>query len=288
MVCHATYKNKDSAWVFPNDVEEKDGKYYQISNGLDVTMGAIESMSKSKKNVIDPEEIIKSYGSDSARWFMLSDSPPERDINWSDSGIHCSWRFCQKIWTTITSNLSILNNKNITPLNQDSSENALMLLQSTHQSLDAVTKSIENFQMNVGVAKIYELINHISKFKVFDENDKKALKDTLIILMRRIEPMVPHLAEECWYLCGNSNSLSLEPWPDVDEKYLVKETVKVVIQVNGKRRAEIETKIEASEEEVMKEVKNIKSVNDQIQNSVIVKKIFVPNKILNIVISKNE
>ena len=142
--------------------------------------------------------------------------------------------------------------------------------------------------MNVGIAKIYELINHISKFKVFDENDKQALKSSLIILIRIIEPMVPHLAEECWNLSGNSKSLTSEPWPDVDQKYLVRETVKVVIQVNGKRRAEVETKVEASEEEVMKEVENIKSVNEQIQNSVIVKKIFVPNKILNIVISKNE
>tara|TARA_Y100000741_G_C17775882_1_gene363591 strand:- start:180 stop:476 length:297 start_codon:yes stop_codon:yes gene_type:complete len=98
--------------------------------------------------------------------------------------------------------------------------------------------------------------------------------------------MVPHLAEECWNLCGNSVSLTAEPWPDVDEKYLVKETVKIVIQVNGKRRAEVETKVEASEEEVMKEIENIRSVNEQIQNSIIVKKIFVPNKILNIVISK--
>ena len=245
-------------------------------------------MSKSKKNVIDPEEIIKSYGSDSARWFMLSDSPPDRDINWSDSGIQGSWRFCQKIWSTITSNLSILTDENITLFNQDISKNAIMLLQNTHQSLDAVTKSIENFQMNVGVAKIYELINHISKFKVFVENDKSALKASLKILIRIIEPMVPHLAEECWNLCGNSKSLTLEPWPDVEEKYLIKDTVKIVIQVNGKRRAEVETKVEASEEEVMKEVEKIKSVNEQIQDSVIVKKIFVPNKILNIVISKNE
>jgi leucyl-tRNA synthetase len=285
MVCHATYKNKDNVWVFPNDVEEKDGELYQISNGLEVRKGAIESMSKSKKNVIDPEEIIKSYGSDSARWFMLSDSPPERDINWSDSGINGSWRFCQKIWSTITSNLSILRDKDITIYNQDSSKNAQMLLQNTYQSLDAVTKSIENFQMNVGVAKIYELINHISKFKVLDEDDKSALKVSLKILIRIIEPMVPHLAEECWNLCGNSKSLTLEPWPDVDEKYLVKDTIKIVIQVNGKRRAEVETKAGASEEEVMKEVEKIKSVNELIQSSVIIKKIFVPNKILNIVIS---
>ena len=286
MVCHATYKNTEGAWVFPNDVQENDGKFYQVSNGLSVTMGSIESMSKSKKNVIDPEEIIKSYGSDAARWFMLSDSPPERDINWSDSGIHGSWRFCQKIWTTITSNITLLSEKNSKFDQANYTENALTLLQKTHQSLDAVTKSIENFQMNVGVAKIYELINHISKFKVVDENDKTALKNSLKILIRIIEPMVPHLAEECWNLCGNSKSLTLEPWPTVDEKYLMKETVKVVIQVNGKRRAEIETKVGINEEEVMKEISNIKSVNELIQGSVIVKKIFVPDKILNIVISK--
>ena len=120
---------------------------------------------------------------------------------------------------------------------------------------------------------------NISKFKVLDEDDKSALKASLIILIRIIEPMVPHLAEECWSLCGNSKSLTSEPWPDVDEKYLVKDTVKIVIQVNGKRRAEVETKVEASEEEVMKEVKNIKSVNEQLQNSVIIKKIFVPNEL---------
>ena len=287
-VCHATFKNKDGAWVFPSDVEEKNGKYYQISSGLDVTMGANESMSKSKKNVIDPEEIIKNYGSDSARWFMLSDSPPERDINWSDAGIHGSWRFCQKIWATITSNIKILNDKNVNLGQKDGSPDAIRLLQKTYQSLDAVTRSIEGFQMNVGVAKIYELINHISKFRVTEDSEKNALSISLKILIRIIEPMVPHLAEECWSLCGNNSSLASEPWPDIDEKYLLKETVKIVIQINGKRRAEIETKIGASEDDVMEQIKSIKSVNDQMKNSTVIKNIFVPNKILNIVISKDE
>ena len=288
MVCHATFKNKDGAWVFPSDVEEKNGKYYQISSGLDVTMGANESMSKSKKNIIDPEEIIKNYGSDSARWFMLSDSPPERDINWSDAGIHGSWRFCQKIWATITSNIKILNDKNVNLAQKGGSPDAIRLLQKTYQSLDAVTRSIEGFQMNVGVAKIYELINHISKFRVTEDSEKNALSISLKILIRIIEPMVPHLAEECWSLCGNNSSLASEPWPDIDEKYLLKETVKIVIQINGKRRAEVETKIGASEDEVMEEIKSIKSVNDQMKNSTVIKNIFVPNKILNIVISKDE
>tara|TARA_Y100000816_G_C26102160_1_gene584477 strand:- start:960 stop:3413 length:2454 start_codon:yes stop_codon:yes gene_type:complete len=286
MVCHATYKNKSGAWVFPNDVEEKGTQLTQISTGLDVTMGAVESMSKSKKNVIDPEEIIKNYGSDSARWFMLSDSPPERDINWSDAGIHGSWRFCQKIWTTITSNIDLLNDGNIDIAREIKSEKSKKLLKVTHQSLDAVTNSIERFQMNVGVAKIYEFINHISKYKIDAEDDKIALKIALKILIRIIEPMIPHLAEECWSLCGNSTSLANQPWPDIDSKYLTEETVSFVIQVNGKRRAEVESSIGASEEDIMKEIKKIKSVNEQLEKSTIIKKIFVPNKILNIVTQK--
>ncbi len=286
MVCHATYKNVNGDWVFPNDVDERNGKLYQISNGLDVNMGSSESMSKSKKNVVDPEEIIKSYGSDSARWFMLSDSPPERDINWSDSGIHGSWRFCQKIWNTILDNIDLLKDENDSENEDDYSEKSKLLLQKTYHSLDAVTNSIEKFQINVGVAKIYELINHISKFNCDLEDEKRALKSSLKILIRIIEPMIPHLAEECWSLCGNKTSITLEPWPKIDKKYLVVENVTIAIQVNGKRRAEVEVKLNADEDDIMNEIKKIKSVNELIENSKIVKKIYVPNKILNIVINK--
>ena len=244
-------------------------------------------MSKSK-NVIDPEEIIKNYGSDAARWFMLSDSPPERDINWSDSGIHGSWRFCQKIWTTIIQNISLLNDSSSNLKIENYSNKSKALLQKTYQSLDSVTNSIERFQMNVGVAKIYELINHIAKFEASDDEGKKALRISLEILIRIIEPMIPHLAEECWRMCGHNTSLSAEPWPKIDRKFLEIEKVKVVIQVNGKRRAEVEAKLGVNEEEIMEELKNIKSVNELIQSNKIIKKIFIPNKILNIVIAKNE
>jgi leucyl-tRNA synthetase len=288
MVCHATFKNEEGAWVFPSDVEHRGGKLYQASNGLEVTMGPNESMSKSKKNVIDPEEIIKNYGSDSARWFMLSDSPPERDINWSDSGIHGSWRFCQKIWTTITSNIHLLRENDTENDTNEYSTSAKLLLQKTHQSLDAVTNSIEKFQMNVGVAKIYELINHISKFQPTQSSEKHALKISLKILIRIIEPMVPHLAEECWNLCGNTNSLTSEPWPKTDKKFIVREKATIVIQVNGKRRAEIETNLGATEAEVIEKIKNIKNVSEHVEDSKIIKRIYVPNKILNIVIEKNE
>ena len=288
MVCHATYKNKNGSWVYPEDVEERNGKLIQSSSGQDVSKGAVESMSKSKKNVVDPEEIIKSYGSDAARWFMLSDSPPDRDINWSDSGIQGSWRFCQKIWSTITSHINLLRDESVKNTSDNYNENARLLLQRAYQSLEAVTNSIEKFQMNVGVAKIYELINFISKFKPDSSEEKIALKKTLLILIRIIEPMVPHLAEECWNMCGGKGSLTHQPWPPVENEFLIEDTVNVVIQINGKRRAEIECKVDTNEEMLLKEIENIKNVNDQLKNSKILKKIFVPNKIMNIVITKNE
>ena len=150
--------------MYPNDVQNNNGVLTQISSGQKINQGSAESMSKSKKNVIDPETIIKEYGADSARWFMLSDSPPERDINWSDSGIQGSWRFCQKIWSLIQ------NHKNVFDMKLDAkkiqfSGQSLDFMRGVHSHLYDITRSIEKFQMNVSVAKIYEIVNIISKFK---------------------------------------------------------------------------------------------------------------------------
>ena len=286
MVCHSTFKNQNGEWVYPDDVANKDGSLRQISSGLNVTEGAMESMSKSKKNVIDPETIIQNYGSDAARWFMLSDSPPERDINWSDSGIHGSWKFCQRLWTIIRENLDLMINNDVKETSDTYSKQSQQLLQKTYKTLEDVTNSIEKFQMNVGVAKIYELINRLSKFKPATDDEKSALKNSLNILIRIIEPMIPHLAEECWELCGNKNSITQQPWPELKKEFLIHERCRVVIQINGKRRAELEVNINASEDEIKDSIKNIKSVNDILEDGKIVKTIFVPNKILNVVMRK--
>ena len=286
MVCHSTFKNQNGEWVYPDDVANKDGSLRQISSGLNVTEGAMESMSKSKKNVIDPETIIQNYGSDAARWFMLSDSPPERDINWSDSGIHGSWKFCQRLWTIIRENLDLMINNDVKETSDTYSKQSQQLLQKTYKTLEDVTNSIEKFQMNVGVAKIYELINLLSKFKPATDDEKSALKNSLNILIRIIEPMIPHLAEECWELCGNKNSITQQPWPELKKEFLIQERCRVVIQINGKRRAELEVNINASEDEIKDSIKNIKSVNDILEDGEIVKTIFVPNKILNVVMRK--
>ncbi len=281
MVCHPTYKNKEGSWVFPNDVQKENGKYVQTSTGIEVIEGPIESMSKSKKNVIDPETIINSFGADSARWFMLSDSPPEKDINWSDSGIQGSWRFCQKIWNLVVKNQSVLKSN---PSNSKFNEKNLKLMQIIHSNLYDITQSIEQFQMNVSIAKIYEMVNELSKFSIQEENDELAFKDSINILIRVIEPMIPHLAEECWSLYNDTN-LDEIPWPEPNVKYLKKSSTVIVVQINGKKRGEVKIKSDASEEEVMNELSNIENINKFISGKKIDRTIFVKNKILNILVN---
>ncbi len=281
MVCHHTFQTTDGQWVYPDDITEKEGVLIQTSTGKDVNQGPNESMSKSKKNVIDPESIIQSYGADSARWFMLSDSPPERDINWSISGIQGSWRFCQKVYSLINDNKALFD---LTIDAQDTSSEAENLLKNVHQNLEEVTNSIEKFQMNVGVAKIYETVNLISKFKLKDESCNKAVVESLKILIRIIEPMMPHLAEECWSLMSKKSELHNEPWPEPNKDYLIKSTATIVIQINGKRRAELKVATDTTEEVVMSKVYEIKNVSELVLNKKIRKVIFVPNKIINLVV----
>ena len=243
----------------------------------------MESMSKSKKNVIDPESIINTFGADSARWFMLSDSPPEKDINWSESGINGAWKICHRIWTLINTNKKHFETEfNVS--DTEFSGKSLNLIRLIHQNLDQITKSIERFQMNVAIAKVFEMVNAISKFEITNKHDVASIKESLEILVRVIEPMVPHLAEECWSLLNNKKSLSDEPWPKVNLSYLTRDEVNVVIQINGKRRGEVIVSKDASEEDVWNEIKNIKNINDALHKKNIIKSIYVPNRILNVVI----
>ena len=285
MVCHNTYHNEDNEWVFPDDVEKKNNEHLQISTGKKVFEGQIESMSKSKKNVIDPQSIIKTYGADSARWFMLSDSPPEKDINWSDAGINGAWKICQKIWTIIDHNKKYIKLRANYPKDRYTGD-TLSLIKLVHRNLDSITRSIEKFQMNVSIAKVFETVNAISKFQIIDEDGEQAISESLHILIRAIEPMVPHLAEECWSLAGGKESLTKEPWPKVNSDYLENDNATVVIQINGKRRGEVIVSNNASENEIYDEIRNIKNIKDALSSKNILKSIYVPNKILNIVIEK--
>ena len=283
MVCHNTYQNENDAWVYPDDTKKEGDGLIQISTGQKVFEGPVESMSKSKKNVIDPQSIIHSYGADSARWFMLSDSPPEKDINWSEAGINGAWKICQKIWAIVEKNQKYLGSK-VMP-NQDYNSDALSLIKIVHQNLENITLSIERFQMNVAIAKVYEIVNALSKFEIKCEMDENAMRESLKILIRVIEPMTPHLAEECWTFVDPGVSISDEPWPIVEKKYLIDSEATIVIQINGKRRGEVVLPKDASEKDVHKKIEDIKNIKDALKNKNIVKSIYVPNKILNIVIN---
>ena len=283
MVCHETYKNEKNEWVYPDEIIEEKGELKHINSGEKIIKGPSESMSKSKKNVIDPEQIINEYGADSARWFVLSDSPPERDINWSEAGIQGSWRFCQKIWSLIQNNIEVFtidSNEN----SLDISEKALALQREIHNGLLQVTTSIEKFQMNVSVAKVYEMVNHLSRFDSKKPADQSIIKESLEILIRIIEPMTPHLAEECWAIIGKTSHLTTEPWPEVKQDLLVRENTTIIIQINGKKRAELTIAINSNEDEVIKESMKIKNIADILEGKKIIKQIFVQNKILNLVV----
>tara|TARA_B110000858_G_scaffold194840_1_gene250026 strand:+ start:1235 stop:3805 length:2571 start_codon:yes stop_codon:yes gene_type:complete len=281
MVCHETYKSNSGDWLFPDEVYEKNEKYFLKKDNIEVLKGPIESMSKSKKNVVDPENIINEYGADTARLFMLSDSPPERDINWSLSGINGAWKFTQKFWRTVCNSQNIfkikLKNK---PIEFD--KKSIQFRKKIHKYLKQITESIEGFQMNVAVAKIHELTNVINIFTPDNEIQNWSKKEALLILLRVSEPMMPHLVEECWKSVGYKTSIIETQWPLYDINLIEENDVLIIIQINGKKKAEMKVVKNSTESEIYNaalNIKNIKKIEKDIK-----KKIFVPNKILNIVI----
>ena len=285
MVCHETYKKKSGDWVFPLDVIENNNGLFHIDTNEEIIKGPVESMSKSKKNVVDPENIIKEYGADTARWFMLSDSPPERDINWSLSGINGAWRFTQKFWRVVYSCQNVFNIE-LTNKPSEFNSKSNQFRKNVHRYLKAITDSIDTFQMNVAVAKIHQLTSEIDYFKPSSDQERWALKEALVILLRVTEPMMPHIVEECWALLGNPKSIIEKNWPAYEESLLIDSEVKIIVQVNGKKRGEINLPLNSNEEQVFNQAIKLENVIKLIdQKSIIKKKIYVPNKIINIVVS---
>jgi leucyl-tRNA synthetase len=284
MVCHETYRTENNDWVFPEDVVEYNGSFKHIKTKEMILRGPVESMSKSKKNVIDPENIIKEYGADTARWFMLSDSPPERDINWSLSGINGAWRFTQRFWRVVRGCENIFNiDINVKPKNF--SHKTISFRKKVHQNLKLITDGINNFQMNVAVAKIHELTSDISNFTLDNNDSKWAKKEALRILIRVTEPMMPHIAEECWSLMGNSESIIESTWPEFEKSLLLNDEVTIIVQVNGKKRGELKLPNGSNENKVFNESMKLDNINKFITHDIAIKKkIYIPNKILNIVI----
>ena len=283
MVTHETYQCPSGKWRMPSECHRNDaGDMVLIDSGEPITIGPVIKMSKSKKNVVDPEDILDTYGADAARLFILSDSPPERDLEWTEAGIEGAWRYINKMHRIITE--ADLSAKDMA-MPGAFSDNATKLRSVTHKAILGTAEDIENFHMNKAVARIRELSNAISGFKPADDADKWALRESMEVLIKLFAPMMPHLAEELWSALGHDTLVAEEAWPDADESLLKTESVTIGVQVNGKMRATIDLSPDASEDEA-KEVAlsqdNVKKFVEGEGKSVR-KFIYVPGKIVNVV-----
>jgi len=272
MVCHETYKDKNNNWVSPDELISKDGKKFLKETNDPVTIGPSESMSKSKKNTIDPEKIIENYGADSVRLFILSDSPPEKDVQWSDEGMNSSYKFIQKLW--------VLNQKIIDEIKANHPSNPNNDLEKiTNKFLKEVTHNIENFSYNKIVANFHEVYSALNKI-ILNKIEKRQLIENYKKILIAINPVIPHFSNECMEMIGVKEKIL---WPKVDEKFLFEDNVKFIIQLNGKTRKIIVSKKDTTEKSLLEKIKEDNKLNEYLNNKDIIKKIFIPNKLINII-----
>jgi leucyl-tRNA synthetase len=273
MVCHPTFKTEKGKWVFPKEVIENDGSYF-LANKEKVLKGDSQAMSKSKKNIIDPDDIIKIYGADTVRWFILSDSPPDRDIQWSDSGIQGAFKYIQKIWR-VCEKIKIYKKE------KEGTDNNFLI--KTNILIKEITECIEKFHINVAVAKLYIFLNNLN-----EEIDKQILNEEDIIDAYKkyliiISAFIPYIANECWEKITKQNNLSSQEWPQIENTLIKKNHFDVVVQINGKKRAIINAINNENEENIFSKSLAIKNIKVILEGKKIIKKIFIKNKLLNIV-----
>ena len=271
MVCHETYKDEKGKWLSPNEIEKgPSGNFIKTSDKSRVIVGPSESMSKSKKNIVDPESMIKSYGADSVRWFILSDSPPEKDIQWSNQGVNAAYKFLQKIY-----NLSqlIKIRKDKSNINDDEFDMKI------NSYIHKITRLINEFSLNVVVANVYEIYNLFNSY-LDKEISNKSLKSNIIKLMMILIPFTPHLAFEILENFGIKSSYS---WPKIDDSLIKEEKIKMAVQINGKTRTIIEIKKDLNEKSVMILCEKNLKIKDKVLKSNIKKVIYVKNRIINII-----
>jgi leucyl-tRNA synthetase len=283
MITHETYKDQDGNYLFPEEVEKRDGGAIKKGTNFAVAVGAVEKMSKSKKNVVPPEVVADTYGVDAARWFMMSDSPPERDSEWSDSGIEGAWRFVQRVWRLVQEAQTSLPPAG-TAVPPPSAGPALQLRQLTHRTIAAVTSDLDGFRFNKAVARLYEFVNGYLDIKPQGPEMGPVRREALEALVQLIAPMTPHLGEECWQLLGYQTMLVDKDWPKADPELVRENTVTVAIQINGKRRAEVEVPKDAPDSEVGAIALGLPDVQKAIDGQTVKKLIIVKNRIVNVVV----
>ena len=278
MVCHETYKDKNGKWLSLDEVVTTDKKKFYLKDNPkeEVKVGKSESMSKSKKNTIDPEEIMKNYGADAVRIFILSDSPPEKDIQWSDQGMNASYKLIQKFWLLHTKIKKRLEEKK-TFSAQEKMED---LDKYTNLLIDRITKNLEKFNYNVIIANLYETYNYL--IKIVNKNlDLKKFEENYYKILKLMFPIVPHFASEC---IKDLNKDINYNWPKVDKQFLIDEKVKIVVQINGKKRAIIEEYKGINEKAIFEKIKRLDTFEKYIKNKKINKTILVKDRLINFII----
>ncbi|GJD69854.1 Leucine--tRNA ligase [Methylobacterium gnaphalii] len=278
MVVHETYKDAAGAWVLPAEVRlENEGgnrRAFHIGTGAEISIGSIEKMSKSKKNVVDPDDIIASYGADTARWFVLSDSPPERDVIWTEEGVQGAHRFVQRVWRLV--NLAAVSN------GQTQSADAA-LRKAAHKALASVEEDIERLRFNRCVAHIYTLANALDE-ALRAGATRGAADEAAGILVQLIAPMMPHLAEECWQALGRKGLVAEASWPDVERALLVEDEITLPVQINGKKRADVTVPAGADKAAVEAATLADEVVQKALEGRTPKKVIVVPGRIINLVV----
>ena len=280
MVIHETFRSKSGEWVLPSDAMNKDGHWVHTATGEELELGGVEKMSKSKKNVVDPDTIIASYGADTARWFMLSDTPPERDIQWTEAGAEGSWRFTKKIWRLVNDIATLPKHS----VSMDAS--GLELRRTSHRTVAAVTDDLNNLRFNRAIARIYELSNAIGHaLQISEKSDglNAALHEAGSFLVLVMAPMMPHLAEESWKILGHKSAIIDSNWPVVEKALVAVDEVTIAVQINGKRRDEMTVGKGLDRGAIEAKALSLDSVIRQIEGKTIKKVIVVPDRIVNIV-----
>ena len=273
MVCHETYKDKNNNWVSLDELVVKDGKkYLKKDNSEIIKIGPSESMSKSKKNTIDPEKIIERFGADSVRLFILSDSPPEKDVQWSDEGMNSSYKFIQKLW--------VLNQKIIDEIKANypsNSDNSIEKI--TNKFIKDVTDNIDNFAYNKIIANFHEMYSSLNKI-ISNTVGKERLIENYKKILITMSPVIPHFSKECLELIGVKEQIN---WPQINEEFLIEDKKNFVIQINGKTRGIIVADKHISEKDLLTKINEDSKLKNYIEDKTIKKKIFIPEKLINII-----
>ena len=290
MVCHETYRD-DAGWLAPDEIERTaNGAVLAADKSQEVCVGAVEKMSKSKKNIVDPDDIIARYGADTARWFMLSDSPPERDVQWTQDGIEGAWRFVQKVWRLLDGAPGDFIAQMAAPEDTQEEAAARALYAQVQTTIDSVTRELETLGFNRAVARLYELVNALAGFRPDNQAGDPLVNQTarayaLGKLMTLLSPMMPHLAETGWQILGGEGLVADAAWPEADLSVLERDEIVLPVQVNGKKRGEICVPKDADKAIIEAMARQADGVEKFIDGKEIRKIIIVPGRIVNLVVA---